>query len=34
MHFPHFNINPSKHTFVGIVLGIFLVAAARAFFHF
>jgi len=31
---PPFDFNPNKTTFLGIVLGIFLVAVARAVFHF
>ncbi len=34
MRFPQFNINPNGSTLTGIVLGIVLVAAVRAFLGF
>jgi hypothetical protein len=32
--FPQFNFEPSKETFIGIVIGVMLVAVARAALHF
>ena len=32
--FSQFNFEPSKHTFLGIVIGVVLVAVARAAMHF
>lgn len=34
MNFFPFNINPSRYTLVGIVIGILLVAVVRAVLHF
>lgn len=34
MFFKHFQINPNSSTFTGIVIGIVLVAAARAYLGF
>lgn len=33
MNFFGFNINPNRYTFAGIVIGVFLVAIARAALH-